>query len=245
MRHILIFGATSCIAEATARLFAAEGAAFFLVARNRRKLRAVAEDLSVRGASQVDWAVSDAVDFDLHTSLIDRAYRSLDELDTVLIAHGTLADQDACEKSFAPVRREIEINALSVISLLTHLANRFEQQGFGTLSVISSVAGDRGRRSNYVYGTAKAAVTTFTQGLRNRLHRSGVHVLTIKPGFVDTPMTARFRKGLLWVQPETVATGIHKAIVKRKDVVYLPWPWSPIMCLIRSVPEAIFKRLWL
>ena len=167
----------------------------------------------------------------------------MEQFDTVLIAHGTLSDQKDSEASFQAARREFETNALSVISLLTHLANRIERQGYGTLSVISSVAGDRGRQSNYVYGTAKAAVTTFMQGLRNRLHRAGVHVLTIKPGLVDTPMTAGLRKGVLWAKPEAVAAGIYEAIRKKRDVVYLPRFWRPIMWLLRAIPEPIFKRL--
>ena len=109
--------------------------------------------------------------------------------------------------------------------------------------VISSVAGDRGRQSNYVYGSAKAAVTTFLQGLRNRLHPAGVQVLTVKPGFVDTPMTSAFPKGPLWASPEQIARGIHRAIQKRKDVVYLPGFWRLIMRVIREIPEAVFKRL--
>jgi decaprenylphospho-beta-D-erythro-pentofuranosid-2-ulose 2-reductase len=129
------------------------------------------------------------------------------------------------------------------MSVLTHLANRFERQGFGTIAVISSVAGDRGRQSNYVYGAAKGAVSIFMQGLRNRLHPRGVQVLTIKPGFVDTPMTAAFPKGILWARPQQVARGICEAIEKKRDVVYLPWFWSPIMGVIRGLPEALFKRL--
>ena len=166
-------------------------------------------------------------------------------MDTVLIAHGTLPDQKSCEQSFETARREFEINALGVMSLLTHAANRFERQGFGTLAVIGSVAGDRGRQSNYVYGAAKGAVSIFLQGLRNRLNTRGVRVLTIKPGFVDTPMTADFAKGILWSDPEQVAGGIYKAIEKKKDIVYLPWFWSPVMRMIRGLPETIFKRLHL
>lgn len=185
----------------------------------------------------------DVNEFDRHLATIKEAEERLGGLDTALIAHGTLPDQKACERSFEKTWQEIETNCLSVISLLTHLANRFEQQGQGTIAAISSVAGDRGRQSNYVYGTAKAAVSTFMQGLRGRLHRSGVHVLTIKPGFVDTPMTASFKKGFLWAQPETVAEGILKAIRKRREVVYIPRFWQPIMFVIRSLPESLFKRL--
>ncbi len=132
---------------------------------------------------------------------------------------------------------------MSVISLLTHLGNRFEAQRHGAIAVISSVAGDRGRLSNYVYGTAKGAVSIFMQGLRNRLYKSGVNVLTIKPGFVDTPMTAQLPKGALWAQPDHIAAGIIKAIDSGKTVVYLPGFWRLIMLIIKSIPESVFRRL--
>jgi decaprenylphospho-beta-D-erythro-pentofuranosid-2-ulose 2-reductase len=243
MRRILIIGATSAIAQATARLFAADGDAFFLVARDKEKVRAVADDLRARGAAQVTTTIMNVNDFDRHEAMVQEAFQCLGAIDTVLIAHGTLSNQKDSEASFQVTRREFETNALSVISLLTHLANRLERQGYGTLSVISSVAGDRGRQVNYVYGAAKAAVTTFMQGLRNRLHRVGVHVLTIKPGLVDTPMTAGLRKGVLWAKPEAVAAGIYEAIREKKDVIYLPRYWQPIMWLLRAIPEPIFKRL--
>jgi short-subunit dehydrogenase len=130
-----------------------------------------------------------------------------------------------------------------VIALATVLANRFEAQRSGSIAVISSVAGDRGRQSNYVYGAAKGAVTLLLQGLRNRLSKSGVQVLTIKPGFVDTPMTAEFKKGALWAKPDDIAHGIVSAIDRRRDVVYLPGFWRLIMLIIRHIPEPIFKRM--
>ena len=139
--------------------------------------------------------------------------------------------------------REIDNNGLSVIALCTLLGNRFEAQGSGSIAVISSVAGDRGRQSNYVYGAAKGMVTRFLQGLRNRLAKENVQVLTIKPGFVDTPMTAAFKKGALWAQPADVARGILAAIDKGKDEVYLPGFWRLIMLVIRHIPEFIFKKL--
>jgi short-subunit dehydrogenase len=243
MRRILIFGATSAQAEATARLFAKDGSRFFLVARDPGKLAVVADDLRLRGAVKVAVAAADALDFERHPALVDEAFKALSGLDVVLIAHGTLPDQKSCEQSFAATRREFDINALGVMSLLIHVANRFERQGSGTIAVIGSVAGDRGRQSNYVYGAAKGAVSIFMQGLRNRLHSRRVHVLTVKPGFVDTPMTAAFPKGTLWARPQQVARGIYGAIEKKKDVVYLPWFWSPIMRVIRGLPEAVFKRL--
>jgi decaprenylphospho-beta-D-erythro-pentofuranosid-2-ulose 2-reductase len=243
MRRIFIFGATSAIAEATARRFAGSGTSFFLAARDRDKLEALADDLRARGAATVATAVADALDFGRHQALVNAAFEALCGLDTVLIAHGTLPDQKSCEESFEAARRAFEVNALGVMSLLTHVANRFEAQGFGTIAVLGSVAGDRGRQSNYVYGAAKGAVSVFMQGLRNRLHRRGVHVLTIKPGLVDTPMTAAFRKGILWAIPHKIASGVYTAIENKKDVVYLPWFWSPIIRVIRTLPESIFKRL--
>jgi len=243
MRKILIIGATSAIAQATARLFAADGDRLFLAARNQEKLAAVAQDLTVRSGQKIGYQVADVNDVEAHKDLIQRAAVSLSGLDTVLIAHGTLSDQKRCEQDFLPAAQEFNTNFLSVVSLLTPIANRFERQGFGCIAVISSVAGDRGRQSNYIYGTAKGALTIFLQGLRNRLHKSGVHVLTIKPGFVDTPMTSEFKKGLLWVGPESIAKGIHKAIARKKNVVYLPWFWRGVMALIKAVPERIFCRL--
>jgi decaprenylphospho-beta-D-erythro-pentofuranosid-2-ulose 2-reductase len=243
MRRIFIFGATSAIAEATARLFAAGGNRFFLVARDKGKLEALADDLRVRGAEKVATAVADAFEYDRHQALVLAAFQNLGGLDTALIMHGTLSDQQYCEESFDAALRVFAINALGAMSVLTHIANQFEAQGFGTIAAISSVAGDRGRQSNYVYGASKGALSVFMQGLRNRLHRRGVHVLTIKPGLVDTPMTAAFRKGILWASPQKIASGIYAAIENKKDVVYLPWFWSPILRLIQMLPESIFKRL--
>lgn len=243
MEKVLVIGATSAIAEATARLFAEKGASLYLLARNESRLADLASDLKIRGAVEVGYAAFDACDFASHAPLVERAVESMGGCDVALIAHGTLSDQQACEQSFEVTQQELNINALSFISLLTHLANRFEAEKRGTIAVISSVAGDRGRQSNYVYGTAKAAVSTFCQGLRNRLHKSGVHVLTIKPGFVDTPMTAAFKKGPLWASPEKVAAGIHRAIQKKRDIVYLPGKWRLIMLVIKMIPERVFKGL--
>lgn len=243
MSKILIIGATSAIAQATARLFASSGDAFFLVARNSQRLQAVADDLKVRGAESVETRVLDVLDYARHETLVDEAAECLGGLDLMLVAYGSLPDQSACEASFEAARREFEINALSVLSLVAHAANFFEPRRQGTIAVISSVAGDRGRQSNYLYGSAKGTVTLFLQGLRNRLYRSGVNVVTIKPGFVDTPMTREFEKGLLWAGPERVAADIHRGLMKKRDVVYTPWFWRWIMLLIRVVPESVFKRL--
>jgi len=244
MQKILIIGATSAIAEATARIYASRADALYLVARNAEHLRAVVADLNVRGAARADSAALDVTDFAAHGEVLDAALRSLGGVDVVLIAHGTLSDQARCEQSVADLRTEFDINALSTLALLTRLAGMFEAQRSGTLAVISSVAGDRGRQSNYVYGAAKAAVSAFLGGLRQRLAKVHVNVLTIKPGFVDTPMTAGIaNKGALWAKPEQIAAGIVRAIDRGRSVVYLPWFWRWIMLVIRHVPEPLFKRI--
>lgn len=243
MRKILIIGATSAIAEATARLYATEGHAFFLVARSAAKLQTLAQDLTVRGASQADFMAMDANDFDQHQAMLNQATEALQGLNMVIVAHGILSDQKAGQADYATFERDFNTNFLSAASMLTQLGNQFEQQGFGTIVVISSVAGDRGRRSNYVYGTAKAALSTFAQGLRSRLSVAGVDVITIKPGFVATPMTAHLKQGPLFAEPEAIAHGIHKAVERKKEVVYLPWFWFIIMTIVKHIPEPIFKRL--
>jgi len=243
MRKVLIVGATSAIAQATARCLASNGDRLCLLARDADKLDVIAGDLKARGASQVETEIFDANDWARHAEVIAEAARKLEGLDTVLVAHGTLPDQNECEWSAERVRAEFETNALSTISLLTVVAPMFEDQGHGTIAVISSVAGDRGRQSNYVYGSAKAAVTTYLSGLRNRLHQHGVHVLTVKPGFVDTPMTAEFPKNFLWASANDVGGKIYEAIEKRKDILYVPGFWRWILLVVRLVPERIFKNL--
>jgi len=246
MSRIAIFGATSAIAAACARRWIAQGDSIFLVGRNPAKLRALAEDLAVRktGEQKLAAATADLDDFSRHEALLDEAQAALGGLDVVLIAHGSLPDQKDCEASVDATMAEIRTNALSVISLATLAANRFEAKGRGAIAVIGSVAGDRGRQSNYVYGAAKGMVDVFLQGLRNRLARSGVAVVTIKPGFVDTPMTASIaKKGLLWAQPDGVAKGIVGALARGRDVVYLPRFWRLIMLIITHIPERVFKQM--
>jgi decaprenylphospho-beta-D-erythro-pentofuranosid-2-ulose 2-reductase len=242
VKSILIIGATSAIAEATARHWARERHRLYLIARDEERLDAIATDLRIRGAESVRVAVLDIDDTERHASAIATAIEAMDGIDVALIAHGTLGDQRECERDFRLALREIHTNAITVVSLLTHLANDFAKRKRGTIAVISSVAGDRGRRSNYVYGTAKGAVTIFLQGLRSRLYGSGVNVLTIKPGLVDTPMTREFAKGALWATPQTIGTGIVRAVNKGKSVIYLPFFWRYIMLVIRLIPEPLFKR---
>ena len=243
MKNILIIGASSAIAQATARLYCNEGVHFYLVGRNQEKLEIVKEDLVTRGAEKVDIDSTDPVKLEENELLLSRAAQSLGEIDLALIAHGDLPDQKQCETSAKNTVRSLTINSVSVISLATIITNLFEEQKKGVLVVLSSVAGDRGRASNYVYGAAKSSVSTFLEGLSARLQRTGVSVITIKPGFVDTPMTETFEKGLLWVKPESIAVGIKNAIEKRKTVVYLPWFWRWIMLVIKFIPDFIFRRL--
>lgn len=243
MNNTLVIGATSAIAQATAKRFAERGDTLYLLARDQERLEVLAKDLTLRGARAVHVGFFEATDFSAHEACLEQVFLTLGQVDLALVAHGALGDQKSSEQDFEKTKQIFETNALGVMSVLTHLAPRFERQKKGTLAVISSVAGDRGRQSNYVYGAAKAAVNVFLEGLRNRLHKRGVHVLTIKPGFVDTPMTADFKKGFLWATPETIARGIEKSLNHHKDVVYLPGFWSWIMRIIRHVPESVSKKM--
>lgn len=243
MKRVLIVGATSAIAKNAAQIWAKDGCSLFLVARDQERLDIISKDLIVRGAVGVDRFCMDLIQFDQHEAMLNAAYAFLGDIDVALIAHGTLSNQVACESSFDLTLQEISVNALSVISLLTLLANRFEERRAGMIAVISSVAGDRGRQSNYVYGSAKAMVSAFTSGLRQRLAKSNVHVLTIKPGFVDTPMTKNISKGPLWAKPLSVASEIVKACNSNGGVLYTPSFWWAIMAVIKLIPEAIFTKL--
>ncbi len=236
-------GATSAIGEATLRLLAERGARFYLVARSQDKLDSVAADLHTRGASGVATHVMDLNNTAAHPAMLAAAAQSLGVIELALLAHGVLGDQAESEASYPAAEAVFQTNFLSAVSLITWLANYFEPMGQGTLAVISSVAGDRGRKSNYVYGASKGALNIFLDGVRNRIDRAGVQVLTIKPGFVATPMTAHLAQGPLFAQPSQVAQGIVKAIENRRDVVYLPSFWAVIMLILRMVPRRIFKKL--
>lgn len=242
-RRILILGGTSAIAVAVARELLAPDAQFFLVARSADKLDAVRKDLLTRGAAAVTVCVLDLDNTAAHPQMLSDALQALGSIDLALIAHGVLGDQDEAQSNYPAAEAILHTNFISAVSLITWLANYFETAHSGTLAVISSVAGDRGRKSNYVYGASKAALNVFLDGVRNRIDRAGVLVLTIRPGFVATPMTAHLPQGPLFAAPAQVAKGIVKAIAARKDVVYVPGFWRPIMFVIRSVPEFVFKKL--
>ena len=244
MKKILIIGATSAIAEATAQRFAKEGASLYLLARNEERLASLAADLKIRGASSAAYALLDVNDRVRYEEVLKEVVKTLGTIDVALVAHGTLGDQKACEEDVDRALLEFETNAVSTIALLTRLSNLFEKQHGGTIAVISSVAGDRGRPSNYVYGTAKAAITTFCEGLQARMFRSGVHVLIIKPGMVATPMTEGLSMpGLLVAEPDRIAADIVRAIEKKTDTLYTPWFWKYIMAGIIHLPSALFKKV--
>lgn len=242
MKKILIVGATSAIAEACARLWAQRGDALFLAARDGERLAAIAADLRIRGAASADTAGFDALAYHTHAGLLAQAQQTLGGLDVVFLAHGSLPDQHACEADAVLSLREVGINGLSVLSLATAAANQLEAQGQGTLAVIGSVAGERGRQSNYVYGAAKSMVATLLSGLRHRLYPKGVKVVHVKPGFVDTPMTAAFTKGPLWATPAGIAPRIVRAIDRGTPEVYVPAFWALVMLIVRSLPLPLFLR---
>jgi decaprenylphospho-beta-D-erythro-pentofuranosid-2-ulose 2-reductase len=242
-RKILVLGATSGIAEATCRIWATQGASLFLVARNAEKLAAVAQDLRTRGASYVDTAVVDLDDTDKHPALLAHAVNSLTGMDIAYLAHGILGDQAEAEQDFNAAAQILYTNLMAPVSLLTWLANFCVQRHAGTLAVISSVAGDRGRKTNYLYGASKAGLSAFLAGLRNRIDREGVTVLTIKPGPIRTAMTAAMPNSEKFADVDSVAESIVSAIDKRKDVLNVPFQWQPIMFVVRNIPERIFKKM--
>jgi decaprenylphospho-beta-D-erythro-pentofuranosid-2-ulose 2-reductase len=243
-QNILIIGATSGIAEAVARRYAEQGARLFMVARNNNRLQAISTNLVARGAKDVQTFVMDVNDSVLIPQMGAAAWKAFGTIDVALVAHGTLPDQQRTETDIDYAIAEFRTNAESTIACLAALAQRFEPQGKGVIAVIGSVAGDRGRASNYLYGAAKDAIATYASGLRARLFKSGVHVLTIKPGFVATSMTANLNlPARLTASPESVARDIQRAIAKRKDVLYTPWFWNWIMLIIRWIPGVIFNRI--
>lgn len=237
--RVAIYGATSAIAQALARDYAKDGCSLVLVARNAERADAVAADLRVRGATSVEIVVADLS----HVPSLAAVVSQVGGNDVAVVAHGTLPEQAAAVADADLTARALHDNFVAHAALLTHIANALDGQGHGTLAVIGSVAGDRGRRANYVYGSAKAGLNVFTQGLRHRLALRGVSVVLVKPGLVDTPMTASFAKGPLWSAPERVARDIRRGIDSGTAVVYSPWYWRGIMFAIRALPDSIFKRL--
>jgi len=240
MSFVLVIGAKSDIAKATAREYAKHGYDLCLAARNAQELEAFANDLTIRTQRSVSTIELDILDYDTHQNFYDQMG---EKPAGVIVAVGYLGDQMRAQSDFQEAKRIIDTNYTGVVSLLNIIADDFERRGNGFIVGISSVAGDRGRKSNYIYGSAKAALSAYLSGLRHRLDAAKVHVMTVKPGFVATKMTEGMElPSKLTAQPEEIAADIYMAQQKRQDVLYTKWMWRYIMLIIRHIPERLFKR---
>lgn len=242
MKNVLVLSATSGIAKAIAYHMASERCNLILAGRNMDQLDDLAKDISIRYNVNTHSKLFDASDSDQHEQFFKECLQLL-PLDTVVLCCGFLGDQKEGQSDFNHAKKIIDTNFTSCVSILNIAANYFEVNRHGIICAISSVAGDRGRQSNYLYGSAKGALSLYLQGLRNRLAKSGVHVLTVKPGFVDTKMTYGQPGMFLVAKPEAVAKDIYKAMLKKRNNLYTPFFWKWIMLIIRSIPENIFKNL--
>ncbi|ARU32437.1 short-chain dehydrogenase [Sulfuriferula sp. AH1] len=241
-KTVLVLGATSAIARATAEAFAAKDYDLYLAGRNGDELARIAADLQLRYRVTVFSGLFAAEDTSSHGRFFTRALAEMGGMDGVVLALGHLGDQQAA-RDFSVGAEVILINFTAAASILSHCANYLEARKQGFIIGISSVAGDRGRQSNYTYGAAKGALSLYLQGLRNRLFASGVRVITVKPGFVDTAMTYGMPGLFLVASPQYIGERIVRALGRSGDVIYLPWFWRYIMLIIKAIPEAVFKRL--
>ncbi len=244
-KRIVIIGATSAIAEQCARLWSVRAPVdMLLVGRNADKLEHVAQDLRVRSPGSVIQTMQ--TDF-IDAAAIGRTVDSIvqqGEPDIVLIAHGSLPSQQVGQQDLPACRAALDINALSPVLFAEAFAGHMQRAGHGTLALIGSVAGDRGRKSNYIYGAAKGLVTRYVQGLQHRFAGTAVHVVLIKPGPTDTPMTADFKQqGVKMASAADVALCIVRGIDQGKPVIYAPAKWQIIMMIIRHLPRFVFNRM--
>jgi short-subunit dehydrogenase len=244
-RKIVIIGATSTIAEHCARLWVAQpNTEIHLIGRNQPSLTLIAQDLKIRGPqNKIEIGTADFNDPDSITQTVDRLCNN-QVPDIVLIAHGTLPDQQNCQDDLVSAKEAMEINGLSPVLFAEGFANHMDKTNTGRLAIIGSVAGDRGRQSNYVYGAAKGLVTRYAQGLQHRFHRRGIKVSLIKPGPTDTKMTHALKvTGAKLADAKQVAAEIVKGIDQGKTVIYTPIKWMIIMLIIRSLPNFIFGKM--
>ena len=241
----VIVGATSEIGRAVVRELAQAGGRFVVAGRDAEELDILAEDVRIRSGATMTALALDVAALDRHAEFLDACVAALGTVDGIVVCQGFLADQDQAAGDWSLAERMITVNYTSAVSLVNRFAAYLSARGGGYICGISSVAGDRGRQSNYLYGSTKAAFSTYLDGLRNRHYRNGVAVITVKPGFVDTSMTWGMLnpRSPLVATPERVARDIARAIRKRKNVVYTPWFWAWIMLIIRLIPEPVFKRL--
>lgn len=241
MGYVLIVGAKSDIAKAIAREYAKNGYDLYLGARDVNELESFASDIRIRTGKNVELLELDILDFESHQVF----YEKLEEKPVGLIsAVGFLGEQEIAQSDFMESKKIIDSNYTGLVSLFNIVANNFEERRSGFLVGISSVAGERGRKSNYIYGSAKAAFTVYLSGLRNRLYNAGVQVLTVKPGFVATNMTKDMDlPEKLTAQPKEVAEKVFKAQQKGKNIIYTKWIWKWIMLFIKMIPENQFKKM--
>jgi len=238
----IILGATSSMARALARELAGRGADLLLCGRNQNELKALTTDAELRGSRLAKALHFDARDASTFAPIVARAAK-VDGVVNVAVFCGSMPPQSEVEADPAKLQGVITDSYTGPAEILLMLAPLMEERGAGTIIGVGSVAGDRGRLSNYVYGSAKAGFHTFLAGLRNRMARKGVHVMTVKPGFVDTGMTWGVPGMFLVAQPEQVAEALLKGAKKKRNVLYVPFFWWGIMTIIKSVPEFIFKKL--
>jgi len=240
----LVLGASSAIARAFARVAAQDGADILLAGRDRDDLEKSAADIAIRTGRRAIVLDFDATDLTSHAALIERARREADAGTlNIFLAFGTMPSQAEIDADASLAVRTIESNFIGAVSVLQHAAPVLEAKKRGAVIALSSVAGDRGRLKNYVYGSAKAGLSAYLQGLRARLFRSGVTVTTVKPGFVDTAMTFGLPGMFLVASPDAVARACLAAAKRGREEIYVPFFWRGIMTIIRNIPERIFKRL--
>ncbi len=244
MPTVLILGANAGIGRALATEFALHNYDLILAGRDLEELEALASDLSLRYNVSTRAERVDVIDIDHLESALEACIKpATDSLEGAVLCTGYLGDPESSKKDLNEARRILDTNFTGSALALNVLANHFELRRKGFICALSSVAGDRGRQSNYLYGSAKGGLTIFLQGLRNRLYHNGVHVITVKPGFVDTRMVFGKPKLPLVATPERVARDIYRAVQQRKNVVYVPWFWQIIMSIVGAIPEGIFKKL--
>jgi decaprenylphospho-beta-D-erythro-pentofuranosid-2-ulose 2-reductase len=243
MKNILIIGATSGIAKAIAHYYAKNKHPLIIAGRDIEEIERIAADIRIRHQVTVSVKAFDAESYDTHSEFFRDCVKEAGVLEGMILVHGYMTDQKSVQSNFNRAKKMIDVNFTSYVSILEIAAHYLEQEKSGFIGVISSVAGDRGRQSNYIYGASKGALSVYLQGLRNRLFSSGVHVATIKPGFVDTQMTYGLKGLFLVAKPEAVAKRVYESIRKGHDVIYVPGFWAVIMIIIKLIPERIFKRL--
>ena len=242
-RSVAIFGATSDIAIAVARLCARAGDLLVLVGCDKAALSALAADLSVRGANGVAVQTADFAQVAALPDIVHAAWAHFDGIAVALVAYAVQPDQPRAEQDAAEAEAAFMVNFVSPALLLGELARRCKARGCGTIAAITSVAGDRGRKSNYIYGASKGGLHRLLEGMRHSLYAAGVKVVDIRPGFVVTKLTEHLdRRGPLWASPDRVAKDIFKAIALGRPVLYTPWFWRIIMMIVRGLPRTVFHR---